>query len=244
MIHNNLMTTETTFLSAVPFPLLAPSTQLLPEGDPPELVEPQEENSPHPTMQQRMFQSLIESLVDVGQLPSRPANIRQRFAQEYQLNHVFGDYYHSSPSPHKALKLAAIYCTLKDLDLPNIRLSRQTAAWVWGYLPVQDKIHIDFERARRAATYRMHQHGIVPHQLNEFLSGETIHFFGIDVTTPLRTVLDILQFENASVAEQVVHHFLADPDQEMSFDTLIEIVSRRKYLQNKSHCLDVLDCIK
>lgn len=235
------MTTKTTFLSSVPFPLLAPPSKII-SADLQELPQIPHESQATLPFEIAHYQSLKESIVDLSDFPVTSRFSRETFCQEFGLQQLVGMLYHSAKEPSIALKIAALEQYLAPLRLPYIRVSRQTAAWVWGYLSGAPQIvHLDFEKSRRSETLSMKKRMVHAHQLNSFGPNDTNKIFEIEVTSKLRTVLDVMQYEEIQTSQTVTSAFLADASHEISRESLERIINFQKHIQHRERCLKILE---
>lgn len=237
------MTTRTTFLAEIPFPLLPPSeTFICPPTIPTQTPEPKDQH----TFDEQRYQAIFDALVDLSEIaPHSGNNSTHLFVKEYGLHQVFGDLYHTSARHTVFLRVAAAHRALKNYQPPTIRFSRQTAAWIWGYLPNPNLIHLDFDRGRRMSPQAAKHRKISFHQIRTYDEHDTIHFIhNIYATSPLKTILDLLQYENETDSIPALTNFLHDPKHAITIDQLHSILENQRFIQNRAHALSCLNQVK
>lgn len=167
-------------------------------------------------------------------------------AQEYQYQEVLPHIY--APSALRItplLRASALSLILPPRYFARGRISRYSAAWIWGCTPSAfENFYIDFDRYSRINTRKTRQENIITHQ-NQFSPTDYLALGKVHVTTPLRTALDLLIYHHdETIARQSVERFLNTPNfSGCSVDTMHTYLEHKKYVPHRQKAQQVLQQI-
>ncbi|GGH57853.1 type IV toxin-antitoxin system AbiEi family antitoxin [Rothia aerolata] len=250
MNHKSQTSQPTYLLESLPYPLLPPQ-RTKSKGAPSDFFgyfrrEPSLKDARYRQLhsQDRNTQASLDCWEELVNLKSVGTNLAEQnfFARENSLRQVFGDFYCSdSLSQTPLLRATALYESLALHYTERGRISRMTAAWVWGYLDAPDpSVHIDFDRALRLNVTRARAANIMTHQVR-VIPYDYIELGKLRVTTPLRTALDLLFHEQTAAADEVLIRILRDPESGCSQMKLLDAMDRISYLRFKDRTMERLE---
>lgn len=165
----------------------------------------------------------------------------QIFIRQNQLTEICFDMYcHRSIAQTPLLKATAISLYLSSNYLKRGRLSRNSAAWIWGYNPEKPgTLHIDFDRNQRINITRAKRKNITCHQVR-VLPYDFISLGALKVTTPLRTAIDLLLNDHSDLGQQTIKNILSDRDNQCSVQQIQATLDHLPYVKHKKRALERL----
>ncbi|MDO4916681.1 MAG: type IV toxin-antitoxin system AbiEi family antitoxin [Rothia sp. (in: high G+C Gram-positive bacteria)] len=236
---------QPSLLEALPYPLLSHQKPIHPKGfetRKPHLVREPES----PRLNHELIQQSLNHLVDLSLMTSQ-AGEHQQFAKEHSLHRLIGNIY----TPHSVtltplIRAQALLLHMPELAKLRCRISKQTAAWVWGYLAENTpSVHADFDKNHRINPLAAGRENLITHQVKT-VPFDFIMLDQLAVTTPLRTALDLLcHAESTLEINRVVASMILDEKNSgCSLHKIHRILLNTKYLHGKHAALERLPAIE
>lgn len=160
-----------------------------------------------------------------------------RYRQEQGLIHLHHDLWVSPHQPiTRALRAESLAAVAPSDYLYRIRFSRLSAAWVLGYTEQfpQGRIDIDYSRDNRCNLPRAYRSRFAAHQ-TVVIPYDCISIGPIQVTTPLRTAIDLVTYHDEVEHLMAVRAILRDPQNTVSPDLFLKALADKPNLRRSSY---------
>ena len=224
-------------LNSLPYPLYPPTRpgepQLMRQASiPPQTTVRKRATIVEQIEQERRAARLFgEQLIDLQPLKLTPTET-QAIVADHRLQHVCLDQYvmpQATVTP--MLRAVALSRHVRAQYRRRGRISRHSAAWIWGYAPeLTLPIHLDFDRQLRLNMSRARFEDIQVHQVRT-IPYDSLPLAELNVTTPSRTALDLLLFEPSS--DELLCAIISDPSSDCTLHSLRRALDNTEYVKHR-----------
>lgn len=236
---------QPSLLESLPYPLLSHQKPIHPKGFETRKPYPVREPEP-PRLNHELILQSLNQLVDLSLLTSQPGE-HQQFAKEHSLHRLIGNIYvANSATLTPLLRAQALLLHMPELAKLRCRISKQTAAWIWGYLAQNAPlVHADFDKNHRINPSAAGRENLISHQVKT-VPFDFIMLDQLAVTTPLRTALDLLCHAEFTleINRVLTSMVLDEKNSGCSLHKIHRILLNTKYLHGKHVALERLPAIE
>lgn len=231
------MTNSVSILQNLPYPLMARANSRNEQLMRMHLLPPEQAKFSEGNFSDVVIQQAQEKLIDIQQI-ARSTGEQERLIKDHQLQHIYKNMYtlpHITLTP--LLKAQAIQSAEPVLAKLNQRISRLTAAWIWGYLHQRPPLlYVDFERScriNRTTPGREHMRFRQVH----FTPFDYVQLDKLYIATPRKIALDLLTVGEVSLEcseEKLLEDILTDGAHNgCRTSTLLYVLKETKYIRNR-----------
>lgn len=231
------MANSVSILQELPYPLMPQANSRNEQLMRMHLLPPEQTKFSEGNFSDEVIQKAQEKLIDIEQI-ARSTGEQERLIKDHQLQHIYKNIYtlpHVTLTP--LLKAQAIQSAEPVLAKRNQRISRLTAAWIWGYLQQRPPLlYVDFERRcriNRTTPGREHMRFRQVH----FTPFDYVQLDNLYIATPRKIALDLLTIGEGILEyseEKLLEDILADgPHNGCRPSTLLYVLKETKYIRNR-----------
>lgn len=184
----------------------------------------------------------LEEIIDIGSLDLQPEETSALVA-DLNLKHLVGTFFvQNTVSVTPRHRFIALGASVPEVARQAGRFSRTTAGWAWGFNPLPEELHMDFDRLKRPNQEILKRHGLTVHQVHLHpLEGAQYH--ETTCTTPLKTVVDLI-VHHENLALDYLPTTLSDAPYGCTPESIISYIQETPYVRNKDRAVDIVKVVE
>lgn len=243
-LHDGGMQKSFSLLEQLPYPLHRPRHAYNSALMRMRLIPPDEADYIDGKLSDSMVYRCLEDLVDLSNLASSLGE-QGLIATENGLVQLYGSIYCAKETLQTPLlKSLAIGQAESVLSKRDLRISRESAAWVWGYLADSpENLHLDCTQYSRINTKASGRDHFILHQVH-FSSFDYLYLGSLKISTPRKILLDLLTgvIEHNEIQLKLMNDLMrAGASNGCNHSTLSYILKETKYVRRREHALEWID---